>query len=227
MTKIVVTNGAELSEAFCSLGANVGPRRGINRRTKDQKEWYCLRRYLLTLAAHNLLSYPLDLSKSERPDFIVTDGTRDRYGIEVTEATEQDWQRELTETEAGQGDDPAEAIPIGEDGFAGEQPEHDWCAVVIHAISNKITSLSDPNYPVGLCDLLIYVNSRMSVVAHERRAIELLTAVSLPEVKGWKECARLGRAVILANRHVLPDLLSSSVALPISADVERTALDQS
>ena len=75
------------------------------------------------------------------------------------------------------------------------------------------TDLTSHNLPESLGDM--------------RRAIELLTAVSLPEVKGWKECARLGRAVILANRHVLPDLLSSSVALPISADVERTALDQS
>ena len=155
MTELRVSSNAELNEAFRTLGANVGQRRGLNRRTKDQKVWWCLRRYLLTLAAHNLLSYPLDLNKSERPDFIVTDGTRDRYGIEVTEATEQDWQRALNETEAGQGDDPAEAILIGEDGFAGEQPEHDWCAAVIHAISNKITSLSDPNYPVGLCVLLI------------------------------------------------------------------------
>ncbi len=216
MTGLSIFSDAELNEAFRTLGAKVGPRRGLNRRTKDQKEWYCLRRYLLTLAAHNLLSFPLDISKSERPDFIVTDGARGRYGIEVTEATEQDWQRELTETEAGEGDDSAEAFPINENGFAGDQPEHDWCAAVIRAISNKVNSLSDPNYSVAMCDLLIYVNSRMSVVAHELRAIELLTAASLPEVERWKVCARVGRVAILANRHALPDLLSGGVALPIA-----------
>lgn len=212
---LLISNSIDLERAFDTLGAKVGPRRGPDRRTKDQKEWYCLRRYLLTLAAHDQLSYPLDISKSERPDFIV-DAPHGRHGIEVTEATEKDWQRELTESEAGENDDPAGAELIGGDGFVGEQPEHDWCAAVIRAIDSKVKSLNDPNYPVGSCDLLVYVNSRMSIVADEYRAIEVLAEVSFPEMERWKACARLGRVTLLTNRRVLPDLLSGVETLPVT-----------
>ncbi len=217
MTRLTIMSNTELNEAFDTLGTRVGPRRGPDRRTQDQKEWYCLRRYLLTLAAHDLLSYPLDIGKSERPDFIVTDTARGRYGVEVTEATEEDWQRELTETEACEDDDPAEAELIGGDGFVGENPEHDWCAAVIRAINNKVDSLNKPNYQVASCDLLVYVNSRMSIVADESRAIEVLAEASMPEIERWKACARLGSVAVLANRRVLPNLLSGVEALPVTA----------
>lgn len=216
MTKLTVASDAELDQAFSILGASVGPRRGPNRRTKDQKEWYCVRRYLLTLAAHKMLSYPLSIMKSDPPDFIASDQVSGTYGIEITEATEQDWQRELTVTEADEGDDPAGANLISKDGFAGEQPEHNWCSAVIRAVANKVTSLRKSDYPVALCDVLVYVNSRRSVVACERRAIELLPAAAMPDVARWKACSRLGRVAILGNSHVIPDLLAGDLVLPIT-----------
>jgi hypothetical protein len=206
----MIANSLELGKTFDTLGASVGPRRGPDRRTKDQKEWYCLRRYLLTLAAHDRLSYPLDISKSERPDFIV--GSR---GVEVTEATEEDWQRELTESEASKGDCLTEAKLIGDDGFVGEQPEIDWCAAVTRAVNSKVDSLNSPSYPVASCDLLIYVNSRMSLIVDELRAIEVLAEASKREMERWKACARLGRIAILTNRRLLPNLLSSVEALSV------------
>lgn len=196
------------------MGASVGSRRGPDRRTKDQKEWYCLRRYLLTLAAHELLIYPLNISKSERPDFLV-DAPRDRYGIEVTEATEEDWQRELTESEDARNDGLPNVARISEEGFAGEQPERVWCATVIRAINSKIDSLNDPSYPVVSCDLLVYVNSRMTLVVGEARAFELLSEAIPPEMERWKACDRLGCVAILTNWHVLPDLLKGVAVLRV------------
>lgn len=207
--KLLLSKNSNVRKEFGTLGASVGPRRGPDRRTKDQKEWYCLRRYLLTLAAHDLLSYPVEIAKSERPDFLVDA----HHGIEVTEATEEDWQRELTESEAGGDDDPAEAELIGDDGFVGEQPERDWCAAIIRAINSKVDSLNSPDYPVTSCDLLVYVNSRMSNVVHEERAIEVLTVAAASQLERWKACARLRRVAVLTNSRVLSDLISAGTFL--------------
>src|SRR5689334_23356913 len=60
---LIIGNHRELLTAFSDLGTVVGPRIGPEHRSKDQKEWYCLRRLLLTLGAENLLSYPLQIAK--------------------------------------------------------------------------------------------------------------------------------------------------------------------
>jgi hypothetical protein len=213
---MLITNVTELHQTFETLGASVGRRRSPNRRTKDQKEWYCLRRYLLTLAGHDLLTYPFEIAKSERPDFLI-DISDGRHGIEVTEATEEDWQRELTASEASEGDDPGDAEMLEGDVFAGEQPERDWCATVIRAINRKVDRLNDPAYPVTVCDLLVRAESRMSIVADEERAIELLAAAAFPELERWKSCARLQHVAILTHRHLLPDLSSGVEALSVTA----------
>lgn len=216
ITKLELSNNSDVPEAFGSLGAGVGPRRGPDRRTKDQKEWYCLRRYLVALAAHGSLQFPLKIIKSERPDFMI-DAPHGKHGIEVTEATEEGWQRELTESEAGKDDEPAGAQLIGGDGFVGELPERDWCAAVIRAINCKIDSLSRPDYPASSCDLLVYVNSRTSIVVDEARAIKVLAEATEFELDRWEACARLRRVAVLANRHILPDLISSrGTVLPLA-----------
>lgn len=134
----------------------------------------------------------------------------------ATEATEEDWQRELTVSEAGKGDDPAKVEFIDGDGFVGDQPERDWCAAVIRAISNKVDSLSHPDHPIASCGLLVYVNSRMSIVADEARAIEKLAEAALPEIERWKAYPRLERVAVLTNKRILPNLLSGVAALSVT-----------
>jgi hypothetical protein len=197
----------ELRRAFQVLGVQVGPRRGPNRRTKDEKEWYCLRRYLLALAANGLLHYPVQVHKSEAPDFIVCDSMRGIFGIEVTEATEPDWQRELGRTDIADGGDSAAAIPIDEAGFAGDAPESDWSTAVIDAIERKLSRFASPSFEVGICDLLMYANSRMSGVANVRRATATLLATVAPKARIWAACGRLGRIHVLSESQLIYDLV--------------------
>jgi len=213
---LTIESPDELTRIFQTLGMTVGPRRGPHRRTKDDKEWYCLRTYLLALLSQELVVYPFKINKSEAPDFIISNETRGFFGIEVTEATEEDWQRELTETETGKDDDPAEGSLISEDGFAGDQPEIDWCGAVVRAIEKKIESLNNHTYHVDTCDLLVYVNSRMSCVVETEKAIQMLISAVEPKVGGWKACGRFGGVSVLANHYLVHDLASSVHIIEIS-----------
>jgi hypothetical protein len=108
---LVAQNRDDLRRLFQVLGVQVGPRHGPNRRTNEQKEWYCLRRYLLALAANGLLHYPVKIYKSESPDFVVCDSVRGIFGVEVTTATEQDWERELSRSDAAMEAMPLHLLP--------------------------------------------------------------------------------------------------------------------
>jgi hypothetical protein len=197
----------ELRRSFQVLGVKVGPRRGPSRRTKDDKEWYCLRRYLLALDANGLLHYPVQIHKSEKPDFIVCDSRRGIFGVEVTEATEQEWQRELGRTEAPDRGDTAAITAIDEDGFAGDGPEEDWSTAVIDAIERKVSRFASVASQVGICDLLIYVNSRISGVANAKRATAMLLAAVAPKGRTWVDCSRLGCVHVLTESQLVYDLL--------------------
>ena len=99
MEAITFATIEDLKSFFKEVGGRVGPRKGLNRRTHDQKELFNLRQFLTTLAAHGKIEFPLSVEKGESPDFMLTVGGGEPLGLEVTEATTNEWQRELTETE--------------------------------------------------------------------------------------------------------------------------------
>ncbi len=206
---LALENRDELLRAFETLGSIVGPRRGPNRRTKDEKEWYCLRWYLLTLASQGLLHYPMRIEKSERPDFMVADTARGVFGIEVTEATEQDWQRELTETAAVEGEDAAKGILRSKTVFAGHKPEIFWSTAIVDAIEKKSQSLASPHYQARTCDLLVYVSTRASPVVDLDRALGMLLGEISFRAHAWNARGRLGRVTVLASRRIIHDLLAN------------------
>lgn len=197
----------ELTRAFQVLGVKVGPRRGPNQRTKDEKEWYCLRRYLLALDANGLLNYPIQIHKSETPDFIVCGGRRGIFGVEVTEATEQEWSRELSRMEMPDGGDTAAFIAVDKDGFVGNEPEEGWSSAVIDAIERKLPTFASGKLQVGICDLLIYLNSRISGVANATRATAVLLAAVASKGRTWAGYGRLGRVHVLTESQLAYDLL--------------------
>lgn len=202
---LTAQNQDELRRAFQVLGMQVGPRRGPSRRTKEEREWYCLRRHLLALAADGLLNYPVQMYKSEMPDFIVCDSIRGIFGIEVTEATERDWQRELSRADTADGSGTSAVTPIDKEGFVGDDPEIDWSIAVIDAVEMKLPKLA--RFEIGVCDLLIYVNSRVSGVANMKRAtVALLDAVA-PKARTWATHGRLGRIHVLTDSQLVYDLL--------------------
>ena len=93
--KLEIGYGADLALAFGEIGVRVGPRTGADARTHEEKEWWCIRRYVFTLSAANQLEFPILITKAERPDFRCTFGSR-HVGIEVGEATDPRDQEEMT-----------------------------------------------------------------------------------------------------------------------------------
>jgi hypothetical protein len=152
MAEIIASSHYELIHHLTERDEPVGPRRGPNRRTQEKKEWYCVRTYLCTLANHSLLHYPICISKTAppKPDFVVSEGGVGTYGIEVTEATTGDWQRELTITEES---DHAELIGTGWD---GDTPEIETAGLIQSAIRAKKQKLAQYDvpkmtYPNAIC----------------------------------------------------------------------------
>ncbi len=127
---------ADLPSALGSVGAKGGPRTGPNARTHLDKELWCLRRYLLS--KKDDLDYPLVVEKSERPDFVCVSGQL-VWGIEVSEATHPDDQREYTLLERSE----KPCIAHGEFGgrFAGgahgRQAEEAWQGDILRAVTAK------------------------------------------------------------------------------------------
>jgi hypothetical protein len=94
--RIEIGTSANLAHTFGTLGCAVGPRTGPDARTHEQREWWCMRRYIFTLAEVDRLEFPISIEKGERPDFRCEFGSR-ALGIEVAEATHWSDQREMTE----------------------------------------------------------------------------------------------------------------------------------
>ena len=139
--RIEASTHAELEQTFGDLGLQVGSRTGSGVRTHDQKEWWCLRRYIFSLSAAKRLAFPIEIVKEERPDFQCVFGDS-RLGIEVAEATHPGDQRAMDQLARNSG--MALVGTYGgrfENGVAN--PERAWKADVLRRVrakSRKIAS---------------------------------------------------------------------------------------
>lgn len=167
-----------LQEALSAIDITVPSR--VKGRTKDHKELYCICRLLATLSNSNLLSYPLSLTKPDRPDFLLNNNDL-KIGIEVTESIPQHYAQYLDlaekESSAGVLIEPAHfsentQITKGEmqtllkqdrltsDGWVGDQPEKEWSLSIQKSINSKIKKLNDLGFSKFEKNwLLIYDNT--------------------------------------------------------------------
>jgi hypothetical protein len=99
-TGVTIFTFEEFDAAFGSRGLAVGPRTGPNKRSQDDKEWYVARRFLESAIPAGLFRCPLSIWKEvpPRPDFSVLSNGID-VAIEITEATHEADQREMTKFE--------------------------------------------------------------------------------------------------------------------------------
>ncbi len=169
--KIEAPSKADLQQCFGDLGTNVGPRTGSAARTKEQKELWCLRRYIFTLAAADRIDFPVVIEKSESPDFRCAFGSR-TLGIEVTEATDPRDQREMTIIE--QEDVPTLRGSHGgrfPRGASGNAPEREWEADVLRAVASKAQKIRSWSHTLQAYSLLLYTNSNAgSLIFNWQRA---------------------------------------------------------
>lgn len=145
---------ASFSDDLGLLGAKVGPRTGPTKRTQDQMDEYCIRRFLIALKHAGRLICPAMLTRPEHgqgPDFILFQEGQESLGIEVTEATSQEWQKALTEDAHYVGEDVAvDDVPYDPDGFVAE---------IEAALSRKLSKAARYREATSRCDLLVYDNS--------------------------------------------------------------------
>jgi hypothetical protein len=159
------------------------PRRTEGRRHYHE-ERYSLGLYLLALAEHEQLSYPLRIEQGESPDFILTWPSGELTRLEVTRATEQWVQRTMTASEkeyrrraataAASGEEPEPiCIPLSQAGWVGDETELEWCSLIRSAIEQKLVKL--PNFrPAPRHDLLIYDDTPLPAV-DRRKVLKAIT----------------------------------------------------
>ncbi|MGE0061894.1 MAG: hypothetical protein AB7T86_07430 [Xanthobacteraceae bacterium] len=178
--RLKISDFESFDDVFGDLGLKVGPRTGSNKRTKEQKEWYVVRRFLKEAIREKIVEPPFSIEKGLEPlpDFVLSyDGSSTL--IEITEATHPDDQREMTEFERSDQN----SILIGGLGgrFSGGlgNPGHPWANDVIEAIERKSEkSIFAPNKEIR--HLVIYPNSNasffLSNAADEDAAFKILLA---------------------------------------------------
>ena len=173
------------------------PPRDQGRTTDDCEQWQ-IQRLLQALFLADRLQLPVQLSKGESPDFLLSAGAHD-MGIETTEAVNPDYVRATMHPKAripGSLVDPslykwgAEGRPrqqIAEeagrtrltgDGWAGDSVEQDFTASVVDVTHRKSLKLRS-HYERFDCDrLLIYQNQTLPCLDIEqaRRSTEAALA---------------------------------------------------
>jgi hypothetical protein len=189
-------------------------------RKHHHEECYSLGLYLLALAEHDLLTYPLRVEQDESPDFMLTWPSGELTGLEVTRATEPWLQRWMTESEkeyrkgktqaAASGDKPEPVcIPLSQAGWAGDEAEVEWCSLIRKSIEHKLVKLA--NFRTALRhDLLISDDTPLPAV--DRR--QVLAAMG-SWARGLNEKApALGKISVIVSLDVLFDLGGTSRIFP-------------
>jgi hypothetical protein len=211
---ITIAKLEEFHGAFGELGAKVGPRRGNNRRTQDDKDWYVVRRFLKEAIVAKRFQLPLKIERGHppEPDFAV-EYRRTRAMVEITEATNEADQREMTLQEVIE-----RPILLGElggrfKGGAGE-PGHVWTSDVVEAIERKVKKTiffnSSPER-----HLVIYPNSNASALISsredERRAFALLLGVLNTKRANLERCTNGCLLHVLGKEYIFFDILGKAV----------------
>lgn len=170
--KIFADNKAALARVFGERGLDLSgyASRSARKRANNglEEELYILRRYLFTLAEHNRLNYPIEIAKSETPDFVCS-ADNEFFGIEITEGTTAADQREMTLAERSKeisllgshGGRYRKGIRDGASGGRGRKADRDAVCDVIQAIRRK----RGRRYTTATIDLIIYLNSNASLMA--------------------------------------------------------------
>jgi hypothetical protein len=180
-----------------------------------QQERYSLGLYLLALAEHELLTYPIQVEQSrqhESPDFMLTWPSGELTGLEVTRATEQWVQRAMTASEKEHGRRTVEVaasgeeakpvcIPLSNAGWVDDKAEVEWCSLIRKAIEQKLPKL--PKFgPASRHDLLVYDDTPLPAVDRRR----VLSAISPWTRRLNEKSPAFGKISVIISLDVLFDL---------------------
>ena len=192
-----LTGTKRLDEELGVFGRGVGPRFGrmigesrLRTRGADGEDW-CLRRLLIALVASDRLRIPATLCVSDRkvarhlPDAVLETADGEEVGIEVTEATSQAYQRELSAADhdaAKQGENLFVLDPG--DGRVGDAPERQAVQEIQRAYRHKLGKLRAGKYVESqTVDLLIYLNSSGDIFVDPADMAQRIRAAGLLDGK--------------------------------------------
>ena len=221
---LAAKNQEELLQLLCGIDVSV-PLRSQGRKS-EHVERYAVVHLLSTLAEWGL-GYPVELSRRERPDFLLRVGGRS-IGLEHTEAVPQNQAQADALREAGYGPEtyfirpavpgekkkPAKTL-IREiesdepgDGWVGNAPEKEWARAMAHFTVRKLGTIRKEGFERFEENwLLIYDNWPLPAVRREE-ASELLMA-ELHEVGAFAEF----QLIFVLSDHMLCQLSQDAFAV--------------
>jgi len=180
MTQIVEIRRLEdLDCAAQKVGLPVGKRTG---RSKEKKEWYVLLGFLKATIPFKMVELPIMVRSGtppDEPDFVMARGGSTVGLIEITEATVEADQKEMTSSERS----TKKGAMVGEFGgrFAGgaSRPGLAWATDIVGAIRRKSGKAIFQDSSAAR-HLLVYPNSNASILLFdeddEREAVDALRA---------------------------------------------------
>jgi hypothetical protein len=189
---LVANNKSELESVLKSIDISV-PKRSSKRRTKEHTECYAIAHMLSTLLRKGQLSYPLELTRRERPDFLLKLNGLE-IGIEHTEAVPQNKAQKTVLRDKVDGlecclvshHQPSEPKKTAQElreeiqanqghCWAGDSVEREWSEAMLHFIQKKIESLAKNGFEKFKQNwLLIYDNWSSPALDREKGAQFLL-----------------------------------------------------
>ncbi|SRR6266851_1982519 len=197
----------DLDRAVASVGLPVGPRTGPHKRTKDKKEWFVFLRFLKATIPAGTLELPIVVRNGhppDEPDFVATRGKSTIALFEITEATIETDQEEMTAFERSGKD----MMMLGDFGgrFAGGGgwPGGVWAMDIVAAIMRKRGKVIFRD-AIAARHLLVYPNSNAAHLLFdendERKAVDDLRA----EIKAANElpCMVNGCLVHVVGKHLV------------------------
>ncbi len=214
VTQIRIAELTELENAFEQIGLRVGPRTGTNRRTKDDKEWYVVRRFMPIAIRSGMFTLPISIRKGRQheADFVI-EGAKDAAWVEITEATSPADQRELTAVELSE----KPAVLLGEYGGrfkdGASEPGYVWSSDILAAIERKANKCIY-SQPCANRHLVVYPNSNASALLFddedERRAFALLQRSIRERQAGLVELVSGCLIHVLGKEYVFADVLAKA-----------------
>ena len=162
----------DFTTILASLDLTVPPR-DLGRKS-FHRERYCAIHYLQSFVEHNPNEFPFSICKSECPDFQITLKGGTTIGLEHTDVSTEEWQKNLTylgkkiRESGGMLYDPGPGLPESE-------ALEEWAKLALVAIADKIAKLNKSHYKeADTYELLLYSNTNLPNV-EEDKAIQRLS----------------------------------------------------
>jgi hypothetical protein len=176
-------------------------------RSNKQYERYYLGLYLLALAGRGFLRYPLKVIEGESPDFMLVGRSGKETGLEITRATDEQFQMAITRAEKEHPNGSAFVASMA--GYVGDQLESEWCALVRETIERKVRKFAKFR-TASRYDLIVPDDTRMG--AGDRRKVMEILAPWARELREREP--KIGKISVIASLDVLYDIGKGSLIIP-------------